>query len=266
MTKVKLLEAARQKVDRATPEQLSSETEVAGVLREMDELARKNRVLPEVRTEADAIGPFLLELAGRRSPKGFIGLDTGFGHLNQVLNGLNQGLYVVAGPPGAGKTTLLKQLADQVAEHEGIPVLFVTYKQSADELRIKTLSRLSKVNSRDIQKGRTDEEVEDYPGGPTVTLWSKVEGAAAKYKTFGRHLRIVEGGHETTIDRIRLLARGKKVAAGAERVMVCCDYLQIMPVADPRAFGSTKDRTDHLVSELRRLARDLDSPVVVLGK
>jgi replicative DNA helicase len=205
-------------------------------------------------SEADVLDAFLLDLEARASTKGYVGLNTGFDHLNAVLNGLLPGLYIFAGPPGCGKTTFLKQLADQLAEQNAnVAVLFLSFEQSAEELRIKSLARLSGVNSRDILKGRA--------GGK----WTGVERAARDYRVFADRLHLVEADRDTTVGAIRLLAQSVRQRAKADRVVLVIDYLQIVPVESPKDFATTKDRVDWLCAELRRLARDLRSPVLAIS-
>ena len=230
------------------------------------DLTASKRIVAEVKSEADLLDEFVEDLRGRISEKGFVGMDTGFQHLNNVINGLCPGLVILGGPPGSGKTTFVKQLADRVAELNKVPVLFFSFEMAATELRIKTLSRLSKVNSRDILKGKAlMQGVRSSLNGPSVPEWDLVEQAARDYAAFAGHIRIIEAGLETTVDRIRLQAMAAKHRARAGRVLVVVDYLQIIPVNKPKDFQTTKDKVDFLCSELRRLARDLDSPVVALS-
>ena len=229
------------------------------------DLARKRKLITDARSESALLDDFADDLSRRRSDKGFVGLDTGFNHLNQVFNGLNQGLYIFAGAPSCGKTTFIKQMADQVAEKNGVPVVFFSFEQSAEELRVKTLARLSGVNSRDIVKGRTDRQIEAFSGAPKETLWSKVEAAFDKYKAFGQSVFIVEAGWDHTIEKIRVLAQTIRQQSQAGRVLIVADYLQIMPTDPSLRFATTKDKVDYLCSELRRLARDLDSPVIAIS-
>ena len=45
------------------------------------EAFRSSRLIStSMQTEAEQLDAFLADLAGRQSPKGFIGLDTGFAH------------------------------------------------------------------------------------------------------------------------------------------------------------------------------------------
>jgi replicative DNA helicase len=235
------------------------------------DIGRDRRLVEEAPFEDRAVLGFMEELRKRRdSGREYLGLDCGFRHLNEVLNGLTEGLFVLAGEPSCGKTTFMKQVADQVAEKERVSVLFFSYEQSADELRIKSLARLGMVDSRIILKGRTD------PG-----TWAKVETAAKDYgKGPGPFLKVIEARREDTVEKIRLRALVEKyreecrrkeagnVDADKPAVMVVIDYLQIVPATDPltnRAFPSVRERVDFLLSELRRLARELKAPVLAVS-
>ena len=229
---------------------------VGDLLKTVCDLTRSKGLVSEHATEAEELPDFLSALADRQSSdRDFLGLDSGFRHLNEVFNGLMPGLYVLAGAPSTGKTTLAKQVADQVADGEKVPVLFFSYEQSKEELRIKSLSRLAQVDSRQVWKGRTDADA-----------WSKVETAAEKYRRGpGRSLTIIEAGRTDTVEAIRAAALMAKHKAGGKRVLVILDYLQIMPTPADIRLDGIKDKVDFNLSELRRLSRDLDSPVLAVS-
>ena len=205
--------------------------------------------------EAIAAEGFLDALDARRADgRDFLGLDCGFRHLNHVLNGLPDGVIILAGAPSCGKTTLAKQIADTVAEVEKVPVLFYSFEQSAEELRIKSLSRLSSVNSRHIWKGRAGN-----------LEWKKVEAAAGEYlQGTGPYLTIIEAGRKDTVEAIRAAAIMAQRKAGGGRVLLVLDYLQIIP-AGKEAPDAIREKIDANLSELRRLSRDLKSPVLVVS-
>src|SRR2546425_180364 len=69
------------------------------------------------------------------------------------MAGYLPGLYLLIGPPACGKTSLAKQLLDQVALDNNVPGVFFTLAETSKELRIKTLSRLSGLESREIRRG-----------------------------------------------------------------------------------------------------------------
>ena len=99
--------------------------------------------------------------------------------------------------PSTGKTTFAKQLTDQVAALNPDAVcLFVSYEQSREELRVKTLSRLSGVENRDILRGRLN---------PQEAAWMKVRKVAEEYReSAAGRVFILEGDKATTVDRVRL--------------------------------------------------------------
>lgn len=243
------------KVEKAKAEGGDVDTASAGLMKAVFDLIKSKKLVKEYQVEADGIPAFLTDMADRRADgRAFKGLDCGFNHLNHVLNGLTEGVFILAGMPSCGKTTLAKQIADHVAAVEKVPVLFWSFEQSQEELRIKSLARLASVDSRGIWKGRSDADT-----------WAKVEKAAEEYRYGpGRCLTIIEAGREDTLDRIRGAAVMAKHKAGDKPILLVMDYLQIIP-AGKDAPEDTRARIDWNLSELRRLSRDLKSPVLVIS-
>lgn len=220
----------------------------------LEALGRDSRFTGALRSEAEILPDFLRELEERKERMGpYVGLRSGFDRLDEVLNGLRPGLIVLAGPPSVGKTTFLKQIADRAADLNGVPVLFVSLEQSAEELRIKTLARLSGVNSRSITRG-------DYL---SPLEWEKVKGACSRASRFSSLAYVLEGDKDTTVDGIGACALRILREHRAETCLICIDYLQKIPVREK--FGTAKDKLDFLSSELRRLARRLSSPILAVS-
>jgi len=243
------------KVAKAKTEGGDSDAAVAGLLKDAFALVAGKKLVKEYPNELEDTVGFLKTLEARRADgRAWSGLDSGFRHLNEVLNGLTEGVFILAGAPSTGKTTLAKQIADHVAGAEKVPVLFFSFEQSKEELRIKSLARLAQVDSRTIWKGRSDADA-----------WSKVEAAAEEYsRRPGIWLTIIEAGREDTLDRIRAAAILAKHKAGDKPVLLVLDYLQILP-AGRDAPEDTRGKIDWNLSELRRLSRDLKSPVLVIS-
>jgi len=218
---------------------------VAGLQKIIFDIEKTKRFMPADRSEADLIDAFMMDLENPTP-----GYKTRFDRLDNLINGLKPGVFVIAAPPSAGKTTLVKQLADQVAEfNEGVPVLFLSYEQSAGELRTKTLARLSRKENQLIRDGKIKGRI--------------IEDAVQKYRDFGRRLKVIEADFHHGIGTIRLLAQREKLQTGKAPVIVI-DYLQVVPVADP-ALKDKRAEVDFLVSELRRLARDIGSPIIAVS-
>jgi len=230
---------------------------VGGLIKTVCDLVTSKGLVTAYPTVAENIPGFLTTLSTRRTDgRAWLGLDCGFRHLNEVLNGLTEGVFVLAGMPSCGKTTLATQIADHVAMTEKVPVLFYSYEQSAEELWIKSLSRLAAVNSRQIWKGRTNKDT-----------WKKVEDAAEAYRRgAGPCLTIIEAERTDTIEAIRATALMAKHKAGTgKKVLLILDYLQIVPTPGEIRLNAIKDKVDWNLSELRRLSRDLESPILVVS-
>lgn len=220
-------------------------------------LEAARRLVGAFKSEGEDWPAYFAALEARQSPgREFLGLNTGFDHLNNVANGLTEGLFVLGAAPSTGKTTFAKQLTDQVAElNPNAVCLFVSLEQSREELRVKTLSRLSGVENRDILRGRLD---------ISKTGWSRVRAAAADYQaqTAGR-VFVLEGDKTTTPARLRLAALQVRRATKAEALFVVVDYLQIVPTEED--YRDQRARIEAVVSDLRRLARDLGASVLAVS-
>jgi len=233
----------QEAVEAAGPEDLPGL--VAALQGTVFDVEKTKRFAPPDRPEADLIDGFILDLEAPAP-----GYGTGFERLDLLIGGLKPGVFIIAAPPSAGKTTFVKQLADQVAANNaGVPVLFLSYEQSAAELRTKTLARLTGKDNQLIREGKIK--------GPIL------DQAAEKYRAFGRHLKIIEADSRHSIGTIRLLAQREKLRTG-KAPAVFVDYLQVVPAANPD-LKDKRSEVDYLVSEFRRLARDIGSPIVIVS-
>lgn len=236
--------------------ELSPEAAVGEVFKAVADLDVARRLVGVGKTEGEELDAYFADLEARQSPAhDFQGLDTGFSHLNRVINGLSPGLIVLGAMPSTGKTTLAKQIADQVVEaHTDAACLFVSLEQSKEELRIKTLSRLSGVENRDLQRGRLN---------PQEAAWEKVVEAKEEFAQWAGRFQTLEGDRLTTVERIRLAALQLRQKTQAARLFVVVDYLQILPTEED--FGDARQKVNFVTSELRRLGRDLDAPVLAIS-
>ncbi|MGH7833048.1 MAG: DnaB-like helicase C-terminal domain-containing protein [Candidatus Binatia bacterium] len=164
----------------------------------------------DLASEADEIDGFLAELEGEEKIKEIAGLKSGFPGLDGLLNGILPGCHFLVGPPSCGKTSFAKQLCDQVAERNSAPVLFFTFAEGKQDLRIKTLARLSGLESREILRGRSFilhsygvpkshwTEADMLPPS-----WQKLRAAAEEAKTWLSYVYLFECGEQFNIGEIR---------------------------------------------------------------
>ena len=193
---------------------------------------------------------------------------TGFRELDALLDGgLQPGLTCIGSISSGGKTTLTLQIADHVAE-AGDDVLYFSLEMGRNELIAKSLSRLTMAYSlaqdavsdsasttREIMNGRW------YTGysKEKLTLIQQAEGS---YRKYAQHLYIHEGVGEIGVNEIHSQTEQFIEVMGTKPLIVI-DYLQILaPAIDPRA--SDKQNVDKAVLELKRMARDLEIPILVV--
>src|SRR5206468_4929101 len=100
-----------------------------------------------LQSEGAQLAEVLNELEAEHVVKEISGWETGFANLDRALDGILPGLYLLIGPPACGKTSLAKQLLDQVIMYNNVPGVFFTLAETSKELRIKTLARLSGLES-----------------------------------------------------------------------------------------------------------------------
>ncbi|MEI7684643.1 MAG: DnaB-like helicase C-terminal domain-containing protein, partial [Planctomycetota bacterium] len=151
----------------------------AELRRQIELLTAQTQRTDAAPTEAILFFPYFGGLVQTQTGADFLGLDSGFPLLNQITNGLDTGLWVLAAAPSTGKTTLAFQMCQQVAANR-VPVLFVSLEQSVGELRTKALARLSRINSHHIGRGRLRSDNPDD--------MAQLMQAATEYFSLSRYL------------------------------------------------------------------------------
>lgn len=197
-------------------------------------------------------------------------VPTGLTELDRIMGGglPSRGLVVLGAMSSTGKTTLCVQLADHIAR-SGRPVLFATLEQSAAEIVAKSVARMASsrtrpnggpiyVHTADLttRTGRAAVQRDDAKNAAVLAAYSDyVENVAPS-------LRILETAERTGTSRLETAARAMARHYGQAPIIVC-DYLQILAPPDTRM--SDKQAADLNVSDLRRLARDMDTCVLAVS-
>ena len=213
--------------------------------------------MQEVDTADNSIGQYITGGRMQEEIKAFIAasdVKTGFYQFDRLAGGLYPGLYVIGAISSLGKTTFVQQLADNVAA-AGKPVLFFSLEMSMLELASKSISRktaqldyANAVSSLKIRAGVTSRLVEQATEAYTAAVGDK--------------LQVIEGGFNTTVDSIADYARAYMLQHENSRPVIIVDYLQVLQGAQK---GTVRENIDYNVVELKRLARALDVPVIVIS-
>ena len=209
----------------------------------------------DLRSEAEVLPGFIEELIARQAEKDFTGLDTGFPHLNRVINGLNSGLIIIGGGPGSGKTTIGLQISVQRAELNHVPVLYFSLDQAVEDLRIRTVSRMLNIENRDLFRGRL------IPDGSDI---QKLVGFLEGFKDTAEYIYLSGPDHEFSLEGAARGALFVMQEHEAKQCVIVFDYLQRIYPA--RRFGGDYERLNFVVGELSRLAAELASPVIAISE
>jgi replicative DNA helicase len=255
----RLLAAAQERLAQALFDVATPATDIVTLLEEetlrMQAALRNNTagrlqwasaLLPQVLADAE-----VRHLQRETTGSAVLGVPMGLGQLDSLLGGLNEGLYLLAGPPGMGKTTLALQVA--AAATTDVPVVVVTFEHAPANLTLKLLCARAGVNLRDVQRGYVD--------------LAKLRAAAEAWEPVAQRLAVVEGGSQLTVAQVRAQARRAMRQHQAERCLVVVDYLQLWAkvAEDLRGNFSVRERVDMLGGLLRELALGLHSPVLALA-
>jgi len=182
-------------------------------------------------------------------------IPSGLPKLDRMTGGLRQPQLVMIGArPSMGKSVFGGVLALAAARHvpegEAEPgtVLFFSQEMAPDELAERFLANISGVNGTFLRDGQLNQQELDTVVGARSELLSLPI--------------IIDGRPAITLSQIRVRARA--IAARKKLAMVVVDYLGLMGApAELQRHGPTQV-VEHNTQGLKRLAKELKVPFVVL--
>src|SRR5215831_7708386 len=215
-----------------------------------------------LRSEGEELHELLDELQRDKTIKEISGWDTGFANLNRAIDGMLPGLYLLIGPPGCGKTSFAKQLFDQVAMQNSVPGIFFTFGEQKKELRIKTLARLSGVESREIRRGSA--YLLHRYGVPKRTVaaeelppsWEKVKKVAEDAHRWLELLYLIECPRHMNIRQIEeQIQEVTRTRSSDQMIVVIDDSQRLGPVNQP-----IRDYFTNITEQLQSIAVNRNIP------
>jgi replicative DNA helicase len=177
------------------------------------------------------------------------GLSTGFKDLDRMTSGLQPAdLVIVAGRPSMGKTSFAMNIAENIAISSGKAVAIFSMEMPAEQLVLRILSSLGRVDQSKVRSGRLDDD--DWPRlASTMNLLNEA-------KLF------IDDTPALTPTELR--SRARRLKREHDLGVIVIDYLQLMQVA-----GTKENRTNE-ISEISRslkaLAKELNVPVIALSQ
>ena len=205
-----------------------------------------NGRISRIRTSADAAASFFNLFCETRNNPGGNSVRTEFKDLDAKLGGgmLKGGMYVVGARPGMGKTTFGVNLAEQIAKR-GDAVLFFSLEMTEEQIMAK---RLAIETGWSYTNLITAQLAEDYIPQMNNTLEMMAE----------RPFYMVTDSPGTVKDIKSQCYQVKDLKC------VIIDYLGLMHTEDDNSFKSRYELTTQISADLKKLAKRLKIPVIVL--
>ena len=183
---------------------------------------------------------------------GVTGVTTGFVELDKKTAGLQPSDHIiVAARPSMGKTTFAMNLCENAAMASDKPVLVFSLEMPAEQIMMRMIASLARVDQTKIRTGQNLEEAE----------WSKIASVFGMFKQ-KNNLYIDDSSGLTPTELRSRARRVYRENGGLSMIMV--DYLQLM-----RAPAFSDNRTLEIAEisrSLKALAKELEVPVIALSQ
>ena len=182
---------------------------------------------------------------------GVTGVSSGFGDLDNMTAGFQAGdLVIVAARPSMGKTTFAMNLCEQASLHEDKPVLIFSLEMPSEQIMMRMLASLGRVDQTKIRTGRLDDDD-----------WARVSSTMGIMLEQGK--MYIDDSSGLTPNDVR--SRARRIAreyGGLSMIMV--DYLQLMQV--PALSDNRTLEIAEISRSLKALAKELSIPVIALSQ
>ena len=178
-----------------------------------------------------------------------VGVDTGFQRTNKYTGGYRpQDLVIVAARPGMGKTALVLKMAIANAK-KGVPVGFISMEMSMHQLTARAVAIDTNFHLKQLIK--TGFEKPEY--------FSTLSAYTNRMKDYPLY---IDDSGKTDITDVIITAKlwKRKYNIG----VLIIDYIQLM--GDRSIKGTRENELSSISRRLKKLAKELDIPVVVLAQ
>lgn len=199
----------------------------------------------------DIIDSFKIDFAKRvENEDDIAGLRTGLVELDDALNGLMGGQYIIiAGRPAMGKTAVALNMMENIMKNGG-SVLIFSMEMKKHQLMYRMLANQGDILLDNLRRGRLTER-------EAFTMAEVIKNIRESWD-----LRIVDKGG-LTFSAIKNYILKEHHRRPLDIVMI--DYLQLMSLVG--TDGDNKnDKIGEISKGIKALALDLDIPIVVLSQ
>ncbi len=192
-----------------------------------------------------------IEMLYQNPHEGVTGVSTGFNDLDKKTAGLQKSdLIIVAARPSMGKTTFAMNLCENAAMMQEKPVLIFSLEMPGDQIMMRMLASLSRVDQTRIRTGQLDDED-----------WARISSTMGIL--LEKRNMYIDDSSGLTPTEVRSRARRVfREHGGLSLIMI--DYLQLMRV--PSLSDNRTLEIAEISRSLKALAKELQVPVVALSQ
>ena len=178
------------------------------------------------------------------------GIPTGFIDLDYRTSGMQKSdLVLVAARPSMGKTAFVLNMAQYMAFECNKTVAIFSLEMSSEQLVNRLLAMEARIDAQKLRNGSLEDK--DWE--------SLLEGAGTVAKS-----NLIIDDRASSLAEIRSKCRKFKLEHNLDIVII--DYLQLMSSGGGRSSDSRQQEISDISRGLKRMARELDVPVVALSQ
>ena len=181
------------------------------------------------------------------------GLETGFVDLDRMTAGLQMSdLVIVAARPSMGKTALSINMAEHAVMSPGEGgVLFFSMEQPADQIVMRMLSSLGRIDQTRLRTGDLLDED-----------WERFTSAVSQLKD--KKLFVDDS---PALSPVEVRTRARRVAreAGGKLKLIVIDYMQLMRGSSDKVENRTNEISE-ISRSLKAIAKEMKCPLIALSQ
>lgn len=178
------------------------------------------------------------------------GLETGFGDLDKITNGLQPGeMFVLAARPSVGKTALAMNIAEKVAVDRKIPVGIFSLEMTRRSLIKRMVSTRSRVSSQTVHSGKMSEY--DF---------SRLTSAASQVSVSPIFIDDSPG-----LNILQVRARARKMVRKHGIKLIVVDYLQLMHAVTKNTENRERE-VANISNGIKAILKELNIPGLILAQ
>ena len=191
-------------------------------------------------------------IAFRESSNKHTGLETGFKKLDDITSGFQNSDYIIlAARPSMGKTAFALNLFKDMATRSGKPIGLFSLEMPTEQIVNRMISSISQVPLQDIKSPKT----------LSADQINRINLAEEELKGLPLYINEDAG---ITIGKLVSEARKLHADLNGELSCIIVDYLTLIRTS--RVYQSFVQEVGEISSQLKKLARELNIPVIVLSQ